>query len=78
MKALIFGADGFEDVELIYPQHRLKEKGIITHIASMKTGPITGQHGYEINVDVAFKDVNPTDYNILLVSGWKGPEKNEA
>ena len=44
----------------------------------MKTGPITGQNGYEINVDVAFKDVNPTDYNILLVSGGKGPEINEA
>ena len=27
MKALIFGADGFEDIELIYPYHRLKEEG---------------------------------------------------
>ena len=75
MKALIFGADGFEDVELIYPYHRLKEKGITTHIASMKTGPIIGKHGYEINADVAFKDVNPADYNILVISGGKGPEK---
>jgi protease I len=75
MKALIFGADGFEDVELIYPYHRLKEKGITTHIASMKTGPIIGKHGYEINADIAFKDVNPADYNILVISGGKGPEK---
>lgn len=36
MKALVFGADGFEDVELIYPYHRLKEEGITTHVASMK------------------------------------------
>ena len=35
MKAFIFGADGFEDVELIYPYHLLKEKGITKHIASM-------------------------------------------
>jgi protease I len=75
MKALIFGADGFEDVELIYPYHRLQEKGITTHIASMKTGPIIGKHGYEINADIAFKDVNPADYNILVISGGKGPEK---
>ena len=75
MKALIFGADGFEDVELIYPYHRLLEKGITTHIASMKTGPIIGKHGYEINADIAFKDVNPADYNILVISGGKGPEK---
>ncbi len=75
MKALIFGADGFEDTELLYPYHRLKEKGITTHIASMKTGPITGKHGYEVNADIAFKDVNPADYNILVISGGKGPEK---
>jgi protease I len=75
MKALIFGADGFEDVELIYPYHRLKEKGITTHIASMKTGPIIGKHGYEINADIIFKDVNPADYNILVISEGKGPEK---
>lgn len=41
----------------------------------MKTGLITGKHGYEINADVAFKDVNPADYNILVISGGKGPEK---
>ncbi|AKB12350.1 MAG: type 1 glutamine amidotransferase domain-containing protein [Methanosarcina thermophila] len=75
MKALIFGADGFEDLELFYPYHRLKEEGITTHIASMKKGPIKGKQGYEINADVAFKDVNPADYDILVISGGKGPEK---
>src|SRR5690606_285845 len=75
MKALIFGADGFEDLELFYPYHRLKEEGITTYIASMKKGPIKGKQGYEINADVAFKDVNPADYDILVISGGKGPEK---
>jgi protease I len=41
----------------------------------MKRGPITGKHGYEINADIAFKDVNPADYDILVISGGKGPEK---
>lgn len=75
MKALVFGADGFEDTELFYPYHRLKEEGITTHVASMKKGPITGKHGYQIDADVAFKDVNPADYDILVISGGKGPEK---
>lgn len=75
MKALVFGADGFEDLELFYPYHRLKEEGITAHVASMKKGPITGKHGYEINADVAFKDINPADYDILVISGGKGPEK---
>lgn len=75
MKALIFGADGFEDLELFYPYHRLKEERITTHIASMKKGLIKGKHGYEVNVDIAFKDINPEDYGILVISGGKGPEK---
>jgi len=53
----------------------LKEEGITTHVASINKGPITGKHGYEINVDVAFRDVNPADYDILVISGGKGPEK---
>ncbi len=53
----------------------MKEEGITTHVASINKGPITGKHGYEINAEVAFKDVNPTDYDILVISGGKGPEK---
>ena len=75
MKALVFGADGFEDLELFYPYHRLKEEGITTHVASMKKGQIKGKQGYEINADAAFKDINPADYDILVISGGKGPEK---
>lgn len=41
----------------------------------MKKGPIKGKQGYEINADVAFKDINPADYQILVISGGKGPEK---
>jgi protease I len=53
----------------------LKEEGISTHVASMKKGPITGKHGLQIEADVAFKDVNPADYDILIISGGRGPEK---
>ena len=44
-------------------------------MASMKKGPIKGKHGYQVDVDVAFKDVNPENYNILVISWGKGPEK---
>ena len=53
----------------------MKEEGINTHVASMRKGPIKGKHGYEIEADIAFKDVNPADYDILVISGGKGPEK---
>lgn len=41
----------------------------------MKKGPIKGKQGYQIEADIAFKDVNPADYDILVISGGKGPEK---
>jgi len=75
VKALVFGADQFEDMELFYPYHRLKEEGITTHVASMEKETITGKHGIPMEVDVAFKDVNPADYDILVISGGRGPEK---
>ncbi|WP_406656674.1 type 1 glutamine amidotransferase domain-containing protein [Methanolobus sp. ZRKC2] len=75
MKALLFGADGFEDLELFYPFHRLKEEEVDVRIASMKKGKIKGKHGYSADVDVTFADVDPSDYGLLIISGGKGPEK---
>ncbi len=75
MKALIFAADGFEDLELFYPQHRLKEEGIDVKIASMQKNRITGKHGYTSQVDLSFDEIDPKLFDILVISGGKGPEK---
>ncbi|MFP4654497.1 MAG: type 1 glutamine amidotransferase domain-containing protein [Methanohalobium sp.] len=75
MKALILSADNFEDLELFYPLNRFKEAGVDVKIASMEKGIITGKHGYPANVDLTFNDVNPEDYDILVISGGKAPEK---
>jgi protease I len=53
----------------------LKEAGIATHVASMKKGLITGKHGLQIEADIAFKDINPANYHIVVISGGRGPEK---
>lgn len=75
MKALIISADGFEDLELFYPLNRLKEEGVDVKIASMKKETITGKHGYPANVDLTFDEVNPDDFDMLVISGGKAPEK---
>ncbi len=75
LKALVFGADGFEDVELIYPYHRLKEEGVDAQIVSMEKGNITGKHGYSVEADAAFRDIDPSKFDLLVISGGKGPEK---
>ena len=75
MKALILSADNFEDQELFYPFNRLKEENIIVKVASMKHGIITGEYGYSIDVDMTFNEVDPEEYDILILPGGKAPEK---
>ncbi len=74
MRALIISADDFEDSELLTPYYRLQEERIKVDIVSIKKGNITGKHGYEVEVDKALKEVDPDDYDILILPGGKAPE----
>src|SRR3990170_8422691 len=74
MKALIISTDNFEDTELLVPYYRLKEEGIHVDIASIKKGRIKGKHGYEVEVDKTLEEVNPDDYDLLVLPGGKAPE----
>ncbi|MGQ4892318.1 MAG: type 1 glutamine amidotransferase domain-containing protein [Candidatus Njordarchaeia archaeon] len=73
-KILILTGEGFEDLELFYPMHRLMEEGFEVHVASNKKS-LTGKHGYTINVDLLIEDVNPDEYDALVLPGGKGPER---
>ncbi len=73
MKALIISADHFEDSELLFPYYRLQEEGLEVDIASIARGKINGKHGYEVAVDKALRDVDPNDYELLVLPGGKAP-----
>ncbi len=75
MKALIISADDFEDMELLYPLHRLKEERVDVKVASMKKGAITGKQGYSVDVDLTLDKVNAEEFDILILPGGKAPEK---
>ncbi len=74
MKILFITGNGFEDLELIYPLHRLKEEGYEVKIASKDTNNITGKHEYGIKPDLSFESVNPEEYDALVIPGGKAPE----
>lgn len=74
MKALIISADGFEDLELLVPYYRLKEENIEVDIASIKKGKIKGIRNYEIEANLSLDEVNPQEYDLLLLPGGKAPE----
>jgi protease I len=75
-KALILTADGFEDMELFVPKYRLEEEGWAVEVAAPNGGRVYGEHGYEAEATHAFDQVDPADYDLLLVPG--GPEGGGA
>jgi len=73
MKALIISADLFEECELKIPYQALRELGIHVDIASIKKGTITGKSGFNIYVTLTLDEVDPKNYDILILPGGKGP-----
>jgi protease I len=74
MKALFISADNFEDTELLVPYYRLKEEGVAIDVASMKKGAFRGKHGYDVEAEKNLDEINPEDYDILVLPGGKAPE----
>ena len=75
MKVLIISADHFEDSELLYPYYRLKEDGVDVEVAAISKGMISGKHGYEVEVGKTVHEVNPEDYDVLILPGGKAPSQ---
>ncbi len=73
MRVLIISADKFEDTELLVPMYRAQEAGGLTQVASTGAGEITGKKGYRVAVDLDVAQVNPDDYDALLLPGGKAP-----
>jgi protease I len=67
MKALILVADGFEDLTLFLPWYRLREEGIDVRLASPQMYVLAGEHGYRVEPDSTIHQVNPAEYDLLLI-----------
>ena len=75
-KALIFVGPDYEDLELQYPKYRLIEAGASVVCAGEEANTTyLGKHGYPQVSDAAICDINPEDYDgLILVGGWM-PDK---
>ena len=76
-KVLALVADDFEDVELSRPVEALTGGGHQVTIAGAQAGKeLTGKKGqHTVTVDVALDDVDPTQYDLLLLPGGYSPDK---
>jgi protease I len=68
-KIAILATNGFEDAELIYPFYRLKEAGHESILISLQKQPIKGKNGYPITPDFKIDEVNPDEYDGVIVPG---------
>lgn len=69
-KAIILTANHFEDMELFFPYFRLLEEGIQVDVAAPRKQRLMGENGYVFeNVDLTFAEVNPNDYDLLVIPG---------
>lgn len=69
LRALIVTADKFEDLELVVPYFRLREAGVGVDVAAPTLDEIGGEHGYRVVPDLPIADVDPDDYQLLIVPG---------
>ncbi len=89
-KRVLLGISDFsESLEVLYIKYRLMEEDIVPVIIAPKRKRVEmvihygkpgylsyiEAPGYPIDVDVATKDVNPAEYDGLILPGGRGPEK---
>jgi len=68
-------SNDFEDLELWYPVHRLREEGAIVHIVGEKADETyIGKYGVPIKSNKTFDEINPAEYDAILVPGGWSPD----
>lgn len=68
-RAVVLTADKFEDMEVFFPLFRLIEMGWHVDIAAPTKKQIEGEHGYSLEPTMRIDDVDPDDYDLLLIPG---------
>lgn len=76
MKVAALVHEIFEDLELMYPVIRMQEGGIQVVIAGEDTGvTYRGKHGYPCKSEAAFRDLDATAFDGVLIPGGFAPDK---
>ena len=72
--------DMFEDVEYTRPAESLREDGHeLVHLGLEKGSTVRGKKkGTEVKIDAAFEEVDPDDFDALLIPGGYSPDKLRA
>lgn len=74
-KVLTLVSDDFDDLEFFYPMIRLKEAHAQVDVAALSANTTYhGKYGLSVTSDIAFKDVDISTYDALLIPGGWAPD----
>ena len=87
-KILVITGDAGERFEILYASHRLREAGFVPVIAAPAVKRMNlvihdfepgwdtyvERKGYLVEAEISFDEVNPADYEALLIPGGRAPE----
>lgn len=72
----IFVEAAYQDMEVHYPRYRLIEEGAqVIIIGSGSASTYTGKYGYPVTVDEDATDVDPAQFDGLIIPGGWAPDK---
>ena len=76
-KIAVLAEDYYETLEAWYPILRLREEGVIVDVIGRDEGctECGSKEGYPLKVDYKAKDINPADYDGVVVPGGYAPDK---
>jgi len=76
-KVAVLAEDQYENLEAWYPILRLREAGVKVDIIGRDAGctECKSKEGYPLNVDYKAKDIDPADYDGVIVPGGYAPDK---
>lgn len=74
-KVVVLAEDEYEVLELWYPALRLKEAGAEVTVAGPAKKNYKSKHGYPAASTAKVADLNPEDYDAVIVPGGYAPDK---
>lgn len=75
-KVIAFVDNEFEDLEHWYPVYRLREAGVHVDLVGPEKGATYhGLYGIKAEADYAYSDINPDDYDGIVIPGGWAPDK---
>lgn len=73
-KVVMVLANNFEDSEAIDPKNHLESLGAEVVTVGATVGQVQGKKGAVLQVDKAFSDVSPDQFDMLVIPGGGAPE----